>query len=165
MSVLLLGMDVPHFGPEVNAEFVADLLVRVLNQSREIDAKPITIDLDPGPQWRDLQEEMQTESTCCPVCDAKLNVWAWRGQLGVGYQPVKAPHLRLVDAAAPQPLVAEMSEQIAASGPFAGLIIDRGIGIVYPADREPLPLHTRLIVFIDPDQSLRDGTPGGDDDG
>lgn len=52
MSVLVVALNVPHFGPEVDAGFVADVLVRVLNENREAGTEPVTIDLATGPRWR-----------------------------------------------------------------------------------------------------------------
>lgn len=58
MTVLLLTLHVPHFGPEVDADFVADELVRVLNEQREEGTEPIMVNLLPGcPQWLDVRAQ------------------------------------------------------------------------------------------------------------
>jgi hypothetical protein len=43
------------------------------------------------------EPEVRTQRSRCPACNAEVDVWAWQDQLGVAYQPVKAPILRLVD--------------------------------------------------------------------
>jgi hypothetical protein len=57
MGVLLLTVYVPHFGPEVDAAFVADELVRVLNEQREPGTEAIEVDLFPAPQWLPVAEQ------------------------------------------------------------------------------------------------------------
>lgn len=57
-DVLLLTLHIPHFGPDVDADFVADELVRVLNERREPGAEQIMVNLLPGcPQWLDTRAQ------------------------------------------------------------------------------------------------------------
>lgn len=57
-DVLLLSLHVPHFGSEVDADFVADELVRIINEQREPGTEPVMVNLMPAtPQWLDVRAQ------------------------------------------------------------------------------------------------------------
>lgn len=57
-DVLLLTLHIPYFGPETDADGIADDLVAVINEHREPGTERVMVNLLPGcPQWLDTRAQ------------------------------------------------------------------------------------------------------------